>query len=252
MSNIERNNNLQKTLQSAAASSNYVQTLDSYLYDYGKRRSPSITKFYVQTVDDIGQPTIYTVNGVAIVGIVLSINPASISINASKIVNRTQTMSGWVEDHWGEELDTVTFQGSSAAFMWHGPNAEVPTNIQAPLKQTTSQTADTYKKYENIQDLGITSPQGIGQQSGLAVTQRRQTATYKEFKTLMQLMNGNGATFDINGLVLNRLFIQIQYDYACYRGYFESFDLTESADSPFKFTYTITFKSEKTVYTYLR
>lgn len=244
---INQNNGIQFQLQSAA----FPSYAESDLYNSGKKRPPDRSKFYVQTVDDYGNPKPYTVNGLTILGLILTINPSTVSINASKIVNRTQTMTGWVEDHWGEDLDTITFQGSSAAFMWHGPDAGIP-KPQGPLKQTPQQITDTYNNYAGIQGLGIVEPVGTGRHSGLAVTERRNTATYQEFRKLMQLMNGNGATFDVHGLVESRLYIQVMYDYACYRGYFESFDLTESSDSPYRFTYTITYKAEKTMYTYMK
>ena len=40
----------------------------------------------------------------------------------------------------------------------------------------------------------------------------------------------------------------MSYDYASYLGYIENIDTVEDALSPFRFQYTITFKSEKTVY----
>lgn len=253
MSNVdERNISLQGTLSTSASSSSYIPALESNLYNFGVKRPPDRMKFYVHTVNENGEPFIYNVNGLAIAGLILTINPASVSLNASKIINRTPTMSGWVEDHWGEELDTITFQGSTGAFIWNDPKEIVPTNIKAPLTDTPQQIRDVFNKLENITDMGTVAPQGTGQHSGLAVEQRRSTATYKEFRHFIQLMNGNGATFDIYGLVSGRLYIQITYDYAQYRGYFESFDITESADSPFKFTYTVTFKSEKTMYNFVR
>lgn len=174
------------------------------------------------------------------------------SVNAAKIIGRSQTMTGWIEDHWGEELDTITFQGSTAAFIWAGPQQEVPSNMRYPLTQSPEQIRDTFNKYADIQDLGTVRPVGLNQNSGLTVDMRRDTPSYDELRKLMQLMNANAATFDNFGLVKERLYIQISFDYATYRGYFEAFDLTENAETPYKFIYTITFKSEKTIYTFMR
>ena len=69
-------------------------------------------------------------------------------------------------------------------------------------------------------------------------------------------MNSTGVIFDQvlgrggQGFVHDRRFVRISYDYSAYIGYMESFDLTEDANNPFRFSYTITFKSEKTVYTF--
>lgn len=148
-------------------------------------------------------------------------------------------MSGWLEEHWGEEMDSITFQGSSAAFIWEGSTQG---------GQTAEQIRGEFNNFVEAKDIG-TVYNGV-EGTGLATWNRRETASYNEFRQLMQLMNSNAATFDIYGLVQDRLFIQISYDYASYLGYFESFDLTEDSVSPFRFIYTITFKSEKTLFTY--
>lgn len=250
MADNEQNVNKQNDL--SVASNTYIQALDRYMYRSGKRRSPNAANFYIQTVDEFGTPYVYTIQGYKIVGVMLTVNPSSLSVNASKIVTRQQTMTGWTEFHWGEELDTITLTGSTAAFIWDGISSTMKSSIRPPLKQTSQELVDIYNEYQNIQDLGVIAPQGIGDQEGLAVTKRRDTPTYQEFRQLMQLMNANGVTFDIHGLVSERLYIQITYNYAQYRGYFESFDLTESAESPYRFTYNITFKSEKTMYSFMR
>ena len=245
---------LEKDLQTNASDPHFVKAFDSYLYN-----SHSVTKnvqrirFYMQIVDINGKPVSYTIDGQVFVGLVLLINPASISANLSKIVNRTQTMTGWIEDHWGEELDTISLQGSSASFIWGG--ASLPaTNPKygTPLTQSPREIREMLNKYMDIPELGITEPVQQGDLSGLAVKRRRETLSYDEFRGIMKMMNANAAKYDAYGLVRERLFIQLAYDYASYRGYFESIDVTEDSDTPYKFIYTITFKAEKTIYSYLR
>ena len=170
-------------------------------------------------------------------------------------------MTGWVEEHWGEELDTITLQGSSAAFIWQGPYSVIPSSpitangqqYNVPVTESAEQIRQAFNQYNDIPDLGTWAPTGNGDTDGLTSTaRRRDTASYQEFKRIIQLMNANAAVFDIRGLVSNRFYIQISYDYAAYRGYFESIDITENAETPFKFIYTITFKSERTIYSFLR
>ena len=122
---MPNNNRMTYTLEGAlstnASSTTYAQALDSYLYNgKGVSRPPDRVKFFIQTVDSTGKVLTYTVNGYTLIGLVLLINPTSASVNLSKMVNRTQTMTSWWEDHWGEELDTITFSGSSAGFLWEG------------------------------------------------------------------------------------------------------------------------------------
>jgi hypothetical protein len=174
-----------------------------------RKRSTEMVSVFIATVDKDGNLVTYQMDSQPepILGIVLMVNPASISVNMSKIINRTPTMVGWLEEHWGEEMDTITFQGSTASFM--------------------------------------VAPEGLA-----TADSRRNSPSYIEMKRMISLMNANGAVFDPQGFVRDRVYIQVSYDYASYRGYFESFDVTEAAESPYRFTYTITFKSEKTVYSF--
>jgi len=244
---------LEKDLRTNASSPNYVNSLDSYIYNtfggmYNVKGSGKI-KFFITTVDSKGFNTSYEIRGRVFLGLVLFINPASLSVNMSKMINRSQTMTGWVEDHWGEELDTITFQGSSAAFIWGGPDRGIPSG---PIKQTPQEIQEVYNKYMDVPNLGIDEPIGIGDRTGLTVKRRRETLSYDEFRRIVHLMNANAANFDPRGFVSKRLFIQLGYDYAAYRGYFESIDITEDSETPFKFIYTATFKAEKTIFSYLR
>jgi hypothetical protein len=247
---------LEQFLNTNASSPTYIAAQDNLLYNNGGKRPPDRIKFIIRTVDDTGTVKAYNLDGIIsnptgqmMVGLVLFINPATISSNLAKIVNRTQTMTGWLEEHWGEELDTITFQGSSAAFVWEGIKPYVPIDN---LNTNPQDIRAAFDKYMDIPDLGTTSPVGPGDYSGLTVARRRETMAYDEFRRIINLMNANAATFDIYGRVSQRLFIEISYDCTAYRGYFESIDLTEDAASPFRFIYTITFKSEKTLYSFTK
>lgn len=241
---------LEKELRTNASSPSYVNNLDSYLYNtFNISKGPTKVKFFITTVDSDGRNTSYTIRGRTFLGLVLLINPTSLSVNMSKIINRTQTMTGWLEDHWGEELDTITFQGSSASFLWAGPQGQPQ---PSPLQQTPQEVQNMYNEYMNIPGLGIDEPIGMGDHTGLTAKRRRETLPYDEFRRIIHLMNANAANFDTHGLVNKRLFIQLGYDYAAYLGYFESIDISEEAENPFKFIYTATFKAEKTVFSLLR
>jgi len=239
---------LERELRTNASSPGYINSLDSMLYNtYNIPKGPGKIKFSVTTVNCKGENEAYTIRGRTFLGLNLIVNPNTISNNMAKVINRTQTMTGWLEDHWGEELDTVTFQGSGAGFIWGGP--QYPTG---PIKQTPREIQQVFNDYMDIPDLGINEPLGIGDHTGLTVRRRRETLAYDEFRRLMHLMNANAANFDTRGFVNKRLFIQLGYDVALYRGYFESIDITEDAENPFKFIYTATFKVEKTIFRFLR
>jgi hypothetical protein len=175
-----------------------------------------------------------------IYGVELMVNPSTISNNMSKIVSRTQTMTAFVEDHWGEELDTLSFQGSTAAFVIGGSDA-----YEVRLNDSNTSPIKEFYKYAGA---GTTSVQDTS--PGLTTSQRRTSASYRQFLRLVDLFRSNGCTFDQNGFVKSRYYILLSYGMQAYRGFFESIDVTEEASSPFRFTYTITFKSEETVYGY--
>ena len=245
-----------------SGSSSYSLALSDYLYNQrGLPRPVDQLPFYIQLESEQGETVaLDLLDGTKIVGIKLIINPTSISFNMSKIANRTQTMTGWFEEHWGEELDTVTFQGSSATFILGGRvqrdisygtgpygageflrdyGTRQSFNDAFGLQDPFSQTPETGKALEDSIQIGLTTGK------------RRMSVAYQEFRRITNIMNSNGCVFDNQGFVVERNFIRLGFDYATLLGYFESIDITEDALSPFRFTYTITFKSEKTVFWYI-
>ena len=199
----------QEDLVSEASLTEYLLKVSALLSaPKSDRRNQSALPFFLEVVDSnltpskIDFPPLKT----SVLGVKMLVNPATISNNMAKIINRTQSMVGWVEDHWGEELDTITFQGRTATFI-----------------------VDSSKTYPD----------------------RRLSVSYREFQKLIPLMASNGCTFDKFGFVNKRLFLMLTYDYAKYIGYLESMDVTEDAMNPFTFNYTITFKAERTIYSFV-
>jgi hypothetical protein len=68
---------------------------------------------------------------------------------------------------------------------------------------------------------------------------------------LLDLFRANGCLYDDQGFIKLRYWIVISYGYSSYRGYFESFDVTEDAKTPYRFIYNAVFKAEETVYNYV-
>lgn len=251
-----------------ANSSDYHRALSDYLHNtVGVPRRNDWIPFYVEMVDSNGNltaipypPVEGNTGGRQILGIKLMINPSSMSQNMSKIVNRTQTMVGWVEEHWGEELDTITFQGSTAAFL---SGAVSMRNAREAAEKSATDKAQARADFYAQQGLtqsstpyqtsveGSAARRQLEMEPGLTTMFRRESVSYKEFKLLMELLTANGLQYDKQGFVSDRKFIQLTYDYGSWIGYFESMDVVEEATNPFRFTYTITFKSEKAVYSFV-
>jgi len=186
--------------------------------------------------------------GFLLTGLKFSPNPSTLSINSAKIINRYNTMTRWVEEHWGDEIDNVMFSGSSYSFMGYNLGSDI---------------IDT----------------------GLTVGNRRSTYSYKFIKELARFFKSNGMIFQDNktfdeisfdernigitsrfliktddidpgfrerhpltGVPKERLYANLYFDYVSFLGYLESFDIIEDSKNPFRFTYSCVFKSEKTTY----
>lgn len=238
---------LERYLQNSAAQ---ALTLSDYIYNQrGLPRKNEPLPFFIEMVTSRGENIPLNVDNTIVKGIRLIINPASVSMNFSRIVNRVQTMTAWVEEHWGEELDTMTFQGSTASFVY---GARVLNSYELQQKSRTDilrSNFDAAVGLSPIVDRNVENERFIG----LTTAKRRDTVGYQEFRLIFsKIMSTNGLEFDNQGFVKDRKLIQMSYDYAVYRGYIESLDITEDASSPYKFVYTLTFKSEKTVFSFLR
>ena len=186
-----------------------------------------------------------------IYGVELMINPQSLTSNFSKIINRTQTMTAFVEDHWGEELDTISFQGYTAAFVTGGNDIySLRLNETSPVKDFL---VNPGPRSDLFNALGISGGVGQGVQDyeiGLTVSKRRESVSYRQFKRLIDIIRINGCMFDTLGMVSKRYYIMLSYGNTAYKGFFESIDVTETATGPYRLQYTVTFKSEETLYSY--
>jgi|GEM_PF-5218901 len=48
--------------------------------------------------------------------LVMRINPDNLSSNYSQLINRKRTLGGFIEEHWGEQLDTLSASGRTGQF----------------------------------------------------------------------------------------------------------------------------------------
>lgn len=204
------------------------------------RRKKGECKFILDMVGSDGTSYAMSMSDCTIISaLALTPTPESLTINSAKIINRYNTMTRWVEEHWGDEIDTITFSGG------------------------------TYGFFEVLNKSG-----GAGQ--GLTVDTRRNTEPYKMLRELSNLYMANGMiyhdseTYDesslterflkdpknsyfVNnhprkGLPKERLYIKLSYDYITCLGYIDSFDVIEDDSTVFRLKYSMTYKAEKTIY----
>lgn len=135
----------------------------------------------------------------------LHISPNTFGINYTDEIQRSQTLGGWVEWHWGQSLADISFNGTSGVFL----------------------NVDT----------------------GLATAKRVETITYQKLRQLEDLYRNNGSIYDSKGRIVYQGKIRMIFGGGIYDGFFESFNLSESADDPFNIRFDATFKVEKEVRT---
>jgi len=237
-----------------AGSSDYLLNMSDYLHNYAGVPIAKGSPFYIEMVDssNVGV-SIKRSDGSEIIGVRLMVNPTTLSMNMSKIVNRTQTMTAWIEDHWGEEMDTITLQGSTAAFVIGAGSLRSAGKLHQGLNDQNNSAARANARADFYQYLGLVSTSDAGfpgnsVEPGLTTAYRRYSVSYREWKKVLEIFASNGCIFDEQGFIKDRSFIRLTYDYASFIGYFESVDTTEDANSPYRFTYNIAFRSEKTLF----
>ena len=135
--------------------------------------------------------------------LIIDINPKELNIAYKKIINRVRTLGGFLEEHWGDEMDVITGSGSTSMYY----------------------DADR----------------------GLTVTNRRSSESMQNFLRLVNIYRNNGAELSTKTNRINRVGrIRLEYDGKTYDGYFETFSIEETAEQPFVFTYSFTFKVQRT------
>ena len=138
--------------------------------------------------------------------LVLHTNPTSMKISYEKIIERTQTKSGFVEQHWGDGTQTIAFDMATGGFM---------------------------RLYS-----------GLAENPSPEMTQgtRRETLAYDSYLDLLALFHNNGSVYDINGQVALQGKIQITFDGGVYLGWFTDFTVSEAAAKPYQFSLTTSFE----------
>ena len=150
--------------------------------------------------------------------LVLHVNPKSMSISMTKIVERIQTLGGWVEQHWGDAPTEISFEATTGGFM----------RLYSGLSNVTGPTAHNTRLPPRMQamDTGGT---------------RRQTIAYDKYLDLLALFHCNGAIFDADGNIIAQGKIKVSFDGHHYFGWFTQFTVQEEASNPYQFTMSATF-----------
>lgn len=136
---------------------------------------------------------------------VLHVPPQSMSIKYQKVISRIQTKGGFVEQHYGEGEVSMDFELVTGAFT---------------------------RLYTGV--ISNTSPSVTG-------ATRRDTLAYDSYLDMLALFHNNGSVYDTNGNIVLQGKIKIVFDGGVYLGWFSSFSVDESKDSPYSFTMSASF-----------
>ncbi len=142
--------------------------------------------------------------------LVLYVNPNSMSIKHDQTITSIQTRGGFVEQHWGDNIQSLTLDMATGGFK---------------------------RLYVGLIG-GITSPEITG-------GTRRETLAYDSYLDMLALFHNNASIYDIRGQVVAQGQIKLTFDGGVYLGWFSSFSVTETADKPFSFTMSAEFTVSK-------
>jgi len=83
--------------------------------------------------------------------------------------------------------------------------------------------------------------------TGTASVMRQRTIAWDRFRDLLDLYHNNGSLRDPFGNIVLQGYVQLMFDRGTHLGSFRSFEVTETADSPFAFQLSWSFKIERTL-----
>lgn len=203
------------------------------------KKTPNERPFLIQMVDSNLRTHGIVIDDILISSIKLNPNPTTLTINSSKIINRYHTMTRWVEEHWGDEIDTITFSGSTFSFFARPAEGHQGSGLALRDRQNT-------KPYILMKELvKIFRYNGTIYQDASTYNQSDATQRFLQYP-------GISKNFLLNhprkGMIKERLYVNIFFDYVSFVGYFETFDIIEDAKNPYQFTYNAIFKAERTKY----
>jgi hypothetical protein len=243
---------------SAGTSSNtletsyYNQDISPVSYDDGRKRvSDSMSSdlnFYIEILDSsLSLSNIPLFRGDYILKTLrLGVNPRSLSFNSENIITKGQSLTRWVEEHWGEEISTITFEGSTLAFIMipgtQGSNVKKDSGGLSTEKRNLTYPFQEFQHFINlikVNGLIYQDLEGEGGSDALVPT-IGQINSEEKFEYFQQHPR--------YGMVRERRYISLKYDYGQFLGYFENFQVSENSSNPFIYEYSVTFKAEKVLW----
>ena len=165
----------------------------------------------------------------------LDVNPKSFSINMSKALEQgAYTRAGFIPQFWGDELDTISVQGSSSAF----------THTEKGLTRQEANSTTGYKNFMAL--LALYKSNGAkfhkyGTRGKSAGSEAKKLSQIKnDFKQDSRNINSTISS-SRRKVIDSRYLVELRYSDLQVYGTFDSFTYSDSVDSPFKFDYSFEF-----------
>lgn len=218
------------------------------------KRVPNEISMIIDYVDSNLKPVyIELEDGAKIEALKLTPNPDSMVISSSKIINRYNTMTRWVEEHWGDDLDSINFSGSTYSFNVKIPSDNFSQSSYTGLTAVGRNASESYQFLKEIVTFYRTNGYLYQEPNGYSMNKSINSEQEQfEYNTVNRYLLQNPSfvsNHPISGMIRERLYNRISFDYVTFLGYFESFDITEDSNSPYRLIYNTVFKSEKTIWT---
>ena len=185
----------------------------------------------------VGDPAMFVLTGIK-----FSPNPTTFSINSAKIINRYNTMTRWVEEHWGDEIDSIMFSGSTLSFLGYGLGGLEDTGLTVKNRGATMPYAMIKEMVRFFKNNGMIF-QDRNNYDDMDIPGSSTSKFVNDPSNARFLQN-----HPLTGVPKERLYINLFFDYVSFLGRFESFDIIEESANPYRFTYNCVFKAERTKY----
>ena len=145
------------------------------------------------------------------------INPQALTIDEKKIIQRTRTKGGFVVQYWGEEASTLKIKGTTGTAGIEGIKIlrQVYRSEQESYQLISNQLANNFKSYKSS------------------------TVNEQNIQSVIADIQDTSSMPTLGSLALS---VELYYQGAMYKGYFESFQVEESTSlGPGVFNYDMTF-----------
>lgn len=162
------------------------------------------------------------------------VNPSNMVFNDKKLIKKDRTKGGYTVQYWGEELTTLSLTGTTGSSGIEGINALYE------IYRAEQLAFDTQGLILDSQNMGSLTQNLTGELTSQAATL---LGSGLEFVGGILGLNTNNSPMiskNIPSLAQNAFTVEMYYNNAVYRGFFESMRVTESAEN-FNFQYSIEF-----------